>query len=268
MPENLNITAAQLESTPAGLALLSGRLSATVKGTTGHITVRMVCKLKDGSTWRACEFKDASHIFLTVPAADGGFADKIGTYYAQGKHEGMFWSVRSADATRIKAALYVFAAITGKNDGKHMLQSTYCFRCGRELTEPESIESGFGPTCGERAYASTHQVKVKSAEPVEAPVPSMTPAEFIAPKTNADYFPEPEAPSTEAQRAAIVAGTDDLTAALKAGLQAQRDPEYMRSPEVVQEDRKTLEDARAAIVAVLAPTDKASDVLAQIESAA
>ena len=34
------------------------------------------------------------------------------------------------------------------------LKSTKCARCGRELTTPESIESGFGPECEKRASAA------------------------------------------------------------------------------------------------------------------
>ena len=44
----------------------------------------------------------------------------------------------------------VEALVTAVRGGEDVMVSATCFRCGRELTTPESISVGFGPTCASK----------------------------------------------------------------------------------------------------------------------
>jgi hypothetical protein len=259
MPDALNLTTAELAQTPMGQALMAGKLVATVIGSTGHVTIRANCKAKVNNRWQTVPFTEATHVFLAVPAADGGFADKVGTYYPQGKHEGLFWSDRSADACRIKAALYVLNAAAKRNSGTHVMQSTYCFRCGKELTEPESIKLGFGPTCYPHVQ-SQHAPKVKGGDGTG----EGQPAEFSNVVDGFDL-------SDPVQRRAFE--LEQLRLAQEEG----RDPrmgtvtqveQYDRSQAEIERDTQTLNDARDEneIVAMLRKGDSAQLVLTGLEA--
>lgn len=154
MPAALNLSPSDLSTTPMGRALLAGKLAATVEGSTGHVSLKFMCKAKnERSKWVTVPFSEASHVFVSVPAADGGWADKVGTYYPSGKYAGTFYSDRTADETRISAALYALRAAAAMNEDTHILQGTWCLRCGKELTTPESITCGFGPDCADEIGA-------------------------------------------------------------------------------------------------------------------
>ena len=50
-----------------------------------------------------------------------------------------------------KVFKYAQAVLCGKSElpeGYDILPSGTCFKCGRKLTTPESIKSGYGPICG------------------------------------------------------------------------------------------------------------------------
>lgn len=52
-----------------------------------------------------------------------------------------------------KVFCFAQAALCGRIElpkGYSILPSGTCFRCGRELTTPESIKTGYGPVCGGR----------------------------------------------------------------------------------------------------------------------
>lgn len=170
MPETLNLTQDKLASTDLGRALLAGKLTATVNGSNDqHVTVKAALKAKIDNRWKNVTWDRATHVFLSVPAADGGFADKIGTYYPQGRQAGMFWSDRTADETRIKAALYVLRSAHGDTPGTYVQQGTFCLRCGKELTTPQSIAANFGPDCAVEVGAyhegnGEHAPKVKGGD--------------------------------------------------------------------------------------------------------
>lgn len=232
MPDKLDLTPQELAQTPMGQALMAGKLVATVIGTTGHVTIKAACKAKVNGRWQTVDLADATHVFIAVPAADGGFADKVGTYYPAGKYEGMFWSDRSADDTRIKAAQYVLNAAAGRNNGTHVMQSTFCFRCGKELTEPESIKLGFGPTCYPHVQ-SQHATKVKGGDGTGEGQPDEQPA----PVTPDEFTDAPEPMGTVKN--------------------------YERTPDEIAQDRDTLNEARDAneIVALLRKGDSAQLVL-------
>jgi len=166
---SLNLTPEGLSGTKIGKALLAGKLVASVRGTDQHVTVKAVVKAKVNGRWANVTWDRATHVFLTVPAADGGWPDKIGTYYPQGKWEGTFFADRAADETRVKAALYVLRSAQGIVAGDHVVQGTHCYRCGKELTTPQSIDAGYGEDCADAIGAyhagnTEHAPKVKGGD--------------------------------------------------------------------------------------------------------
>lgn len=181
-----------------GIALLAGRVVGTVAGSTGHITVRAICKAKLDGRWATVPFEKATHVFLDVPSPDGDYADKIGTYYPPNaaKWAGHFFEDRNADPVRVKAARYLLATVAGQNNGTHVLKSERCARCSRELTHPDSITGQFGPECMKHVSAfmpnrsgtdeAQHQAK-------GAPVMS-TGNEYGAPPADAPPIIEKQAP--------------------------------------------------------------------------
>ena len=57
------------------------------------------------------------------------------------------------DSTPYKVFCYAQSVLANKNtlpEGYSILPSGTCFKCGRELTTPESIRTGYGPVCGGR----------------------------------------------------------------------------------------------------------------------
>jgi hypothetical protein len=61
----------------------------------------------------------------------------------------------SADAPSVKAFDWTWTRLAaGKSiDGVEVWHEGKCARCGRKLTVPESIETGFGPDCAAKAGA-------------------------------------------------------------------------------------------------------------------
>jgi len=58
------------------------------------------------------------------------------------------------DSTPYKAFVYAQGVLSGSiklAESFSILPSGTCFKCGRKLTTPESIETGYGPVCGGRA---------------------------------------------------------------------------------------------------------------------
>ena len=155
--------------TRAGRMLSAGGVVVTVKSkTTGeHITVKLNSRLKNdsgrGKKWQPVGPCDATHIFFSVPNADrAGWDDKIGTFYPK---NGKFYEDSNADAARVWAAAAVMQWLNGDADETHATyqESNECGRCGRQLTDPVSIERGIGPECIGKMTGSQHQVKVKNA---------------------------------------------------------------------------------------------------------
>lgn len=135
-----------------GLALDAGRLVGTIIGSDGHITVRAWAKRKaDNGRWVTCAFADAYLVDLSVPGADGDWADKIATWYpshSSSKWAGRFFTDRAqTDERRIKAAQYLLDVAAGRKEGTHVEISSRCLRCGKEITHPDSIGLRFGPDC-------------------------------------------------------------------------------------------------------------------------
>lgn len=135
-----------------GVALLAGRVTGTIVGSTGHITINATCKAKgDSGRWKQVQYSEAFAVYLTVPGAEGEWADKVATFYpphSSSKWAGHFFTDREqTDDRRVKAARYLLDAAFGENAGTHVLLADRCLRCSREITHPDSIGSGFGPEC-------------------------------------------------------------------------------------------------------------------------
>jgi hypothetical protein len=234
MPRVLDIDAPELEQGgAAGAALLAGRLVATVvSGKTGaHVTVQGRAKAKQDGRWRLTPFAEATHVFLDTPAPDGP-GTKIGTYYPTGKRAGKLWTDSTVDPAREWAADYVLRWAAGRpvNGGATVLLGTNCLACGRELTDPVSIEANVGPECrkklGMNGENGHHHAR---GETFAEDVDSLTLAEqatlrvevahlsdppaFSAPETGqtgSDPGPEVEAPQAPVGERSEGSAPDDL----------------------------------------------------------
>ncbi len=157
-------------NTRAGRMLAAGRVKVTVtQGDGEHITILFKSfadnrerQYQDVSKrWVACPLHDATHVFAEVPNASGEWNDKIGTFYPLTTR---WYSADNADARRVNAAAIAahwLAAPGFLPDGvKEIVEQSECARCGKELTDPESIRIGIGPVClGKMETGSQHQVK-------------------------------------------------------------------------------------------------------------
>jgi hypothetical protein len=154
----------------AGVMLLAGNLTATVKSLRSgdHITIKVVCKSKSDSGWRKAGYEEATHVFLSVPSA-GGWSDKIGTYYPK---TGRLFPVWNADPARVWAAKAVLLAACGEVPHRQaeITVADRCGRCGRQLTDPVSIERGIGPECYGRETGSHHEIRVPHVTVVATPL--------------------------------------------------------------------------------------------------
>lgn len=149
----------EFEGTTMGRCLLTGKLVATaVSPLDGrHITVRISPKAppEGRGRWRNVGLYEATRCFVDVPAADLSRGDEVGTFDV---HRSQFW-VKNGDTRRVNAARYVLLAAAGRVAGEKVLQSVSCFRCGRPLTDPVSIERGMGPHCYGAVTGSLHERK-------------------------------------------------------------------------------------------------------------
>lgn len=151
----------------AARMISAGNVVVTVKSrSTGeHITVKLASRLKNdsgrGKKWQPVGPDQASHIFASVRNADrAGWDDKIGTYYPR---NGRFYEDDNADSARVWAAAAVLRWLCGEADETHATyqESSECGRCGKQLTDPVSIERGIGPECYGKITGSQHQEKQK-----------------------------------------------------------------------------------------------------------
>lgn len=147
--------------TRAGRMLAAGTLTATIKSlrTGDHITIKATCKAKVDGRWQRAEFADATHVFFVVPSSTG-WGDKVGTWRPQTGR--WYTDDYQTDAARIWAALEALRVACGgaPHTQSEFLEANRCGRCGRKLTDPESIVRGIGPECAEMATGSHHETRV------------------------------------------------------------------------------------------------------------
>ena len=158
-PQNIDLSGVTAD-TRAGRMLLAGRLTATVTSprTGDHITIQFVGKQKtDAGGWKNVPLCSASHVFVKVPNPDG-FGDKVGTIYPK---NGTFYADNNADPARVFAMREVVAHVTEQAHRCEVVEESRCGKCGRELTDPISIERGVGPECYGSHTGSKHQSKTK-----------------------------------------------------------------------------------------------------------
>lgn len=175
MPEKLDITIAELQAAAdsgndLAFGLLAGRACATVRSrrTGEHITVQARCRRKTDSGWERATLDDATHVFVDVPAAEGGRGDKIATYYPTGRQAGNLWIDLNADRARAWAAIFVLRSAAGRpvqEDQAEIFLSEHCLLCDRELTHPESVQRHVGPECYGKALEAEHQRKQRPGGP-------------------------------------------------------------------------------------------------------
>lgn len=159
------ISPQELSKTLTGQVLLNGQLHVTVVQDNGsHITFQVKPWLKGV---RGVGFADAKRIFFNVPGQQ--WSDSVASYYVG---SGQLYPDRNADPARVRAAEYVLQAAAGRNSGDGILVGTHCFKCGKPLTDPESIQRGIGPVCLGEATSSEHQTKEKG-HTHEVPTPEV-----------------------------------------------------------------------------------------------
>jgi Family of unknown function (DUF6011) len=140
------------EETRAGRMLAQGHLVVTVRSlkTNDHITVKFASKQKPeqrGQRWESVPFAEASHVFVSEYAPGNGWGgSKVGTYYPQ---SGKWYDADNVSPSRTFAAMQAIALAEGRetHPQAEVTEHDYCGRCGRELTDPDSIGIGIGPDC-------------------------------------------------------------------------------------------------------------------------
>jgi hypothetical protein len=161
-------------------ALEAGKLVATVRSrrTGEHITIRLSAKRPSESSgrWVACGLGDAVRVFADVPRSDMGRGDSPGSFRPGGE-----WAPRpGADPARQWAAQYVYALAAGhrpEHPEAETVMGSHCLRCGRDLTDPVSVERGIGPECYGLVTGSRHQRRGSpQADPDPDPDPDRRPA--------------------------------------------------------------------------------------------
>lgn len=155
-------------TTRAGNMLSAGRVKVTVTDITSgeHITVLFKCfadnrdRQYDSNVqknWAPCPYADATHVFVEVPNASSDWNDKIGTFYPK---TGRWYDADDADPQRVQAAFAAMSFLMDDPGTEYRFQeASECGVCGRELTDPISIDRGIGPECYGRLTGSQHQVK-------------------------------------------------------------------------------------------------------------
>lgn len=127
--------------------LAAGALTATVtsKKSGQHVTLRMRACLKDERTgkWPRVPYEGASHVF--IEDFDG---ERVATFYP--KSGVIFYADRASVAARwTVAALLRFLAgrFPTFESVAELASADACGRCGKQLSDPVSLERGLGPEC-------------------------------------------------------------------------------------------------------------------------
>lgn len=132
--------------------LAGGRLVVTVtsKATHRHVTLRLRCTVKDGHHWPTVPYDEATHVYIE----DYDGAD-VATYYPQ---TGQVWWASGATAAARWTVTHLLRYLSGAYPALRAVAyidvADECGRCGQELTDPQSLERGYGPTCWGEATRS------------------------------------------------------------------------------------------------------------------
>lgn len=142
----------------AARMLEQGRVTVTFQSPSSqHITVRARCRKpgQNNGPWEVCPLAEAMVISFDVPSSTG--ADKIARY---SRRKG-FVPDRDADNARVWSARQLLRLVTGQSipGALTVVEADRCGVCGRELTDPESIDRGIGPDCFGKLTGSKHETK-------------------------------------------------------------------------------------------------------------
>jgi uncharacterized protein DUF6011 len=150
-PRELPILLFPTEDTREGRMLLAGQLTATVTIDTGeHVTLTLKSKNRTAEGWENAELKRARYVF--VKAGD----TKIATCYPEAAGLALNLDPRATPAAS-QALRALIDHMAGVAAIAWRIQSAdTCGRCGRELTDPISLDRGIGPDCWGQITGSKH----------------------------------------------------------------------------------------------------------------
>lgn len=156
------------ENTRAGRQLSAGQVTVTFTSpkTGEHITIRAKALAKDeNNKWKPANPAEALFISFDVPN-DTGFGDKV----AKITRRAGFVADPQADKARVFCAQQLLRFVAGQPlaTGLVAQEAERCGKCGRQLTDPVSIERGIGPECFGGSTGSTHQTKTRPNPPAPA----------------------------------------------------------------------------------------------------
>lgn len=145
----------QLSDTNLLSFILAGNATFTVTNeSTGNRFTYRIRKAGYGTT----TFKDSDVFYISVLTGSDNTSSYqyLGTYFNGTSktyvHSGKSKIGISADSNRVLTWFFNhFIKNTSKYPTVKVYHSGKCGKCGKKLTTPESIESGLGPHCGNRA---------------------------------------------------------------------------------------------------------------------
>jgi hypothetical protein len=129
----------------ASQRLQAGALTVTVssKKTMRHITLRLRCRRKGQSgAWATVPYDQATHLFIE----DYDWETIATMYPATGV---LYFAPKTTEAARwcVEAIFRYVNGDYGVERQAELAVEDICIRCGRPLTDPQSIERGYGPEC-------------------------------------------------------------------------------------------------------------------------
>lgn len=129
----------------ASQRLGQGALTVTVSSrkTMRHVTLRFRCRRKAKSgKWITVPFDQATHVFV-----EDYDWETIATMYPDSGV--LFFAPKVTEAARW-CVIAIFRFVNGDDSVERVAEiapEDICIRCGRPLTDPQSIERGYGPEC-------------------------------------------------------------------------------------------------------------------------
>jgi Family of unknown function (DUF6011) len=148
---------------PEGRMLaVSGSLTVTItsRATSRHMTLRMRCSRRsDGPKhWPTVPFADATHVFI-----DDFDGEQIALFDPRRGVLAFSRHATPAAQWTVGALLRYLSGVSVKLTAQaEIAASSHCLKCGRELSDPESLERGYGPDCWGELTGSVPQAAVAS----------------------------------------------------------------------------------------------------------
>lgn len=154
-------------------------LTATSSKTGEHITLRLRCKNRDMRK-RHITFEDAAIVTCDAPTKWDKTGDMVGYVLAFGPKKNEPQANRGADPARFWLFQQIWTWIQGGqlHSGLEIRLEDYCGHCGRPLSDPESIDRGFGPECFGKLTKAKHQRRQPDSQ-LTLPEPTEAPGEFV-----------------------------------------------------------------------------------------